>query len=193
MSIFTTRPQPARPVAPPWSIDEHRRWLGCLADGTPVMIRPLREDDRQRETEFIERLSTDTRRLRFLCDFKQPSQALIDQLMDVDDDRRVALVALTEIDGQMREIGVSRYAVTDEPDTCECAVTVADEWQRRGLGTLLMRHLVDEARRHGYRRMVSIDAAGNLAMYHLAQSLGFRRRLDANAPSLAIHTLDLEA
>jgi GNAT superfamily N-acetyltransferase len=193
MSLSITPRDTAHRAALPSAIVDHRHWPHRLADGTAVLIRPLREDDRQRETDFIRGLSADTRRLRFLCDFRQPSEALIDQLMDVDDNRRVALVALADMDGQTCEVGISRYVATADPDTCECAVTVTDAWQRRGLGSRLMGHLIDEARRHGFSRMVSIDAAGNQAMRHLARSLGFRRRLDADDPSLAIHTLDLDA
>lgn len=192
MSLFITPPDTAHRAALPPGAADHRHWTERLADGSTVWIRPLREEDRQRETDFIRHLSADTRRLRFLCDFKHPSEALIDQLMDVDDDRRVALVALVDRDGQTCEVGVSRYVATADPHTCECAVTVADEWQRRGLGIRLMVHLIGEARRRGFSRMVSLDAAGNQAMRHLARSLGFRRRLDADDPSLAIHTLDLE-
>ncbi len=162
-----------------------------LPNGTPLLIRPLRADDRQRETDFIRQLSPHSRRLRFLCDFKQPSEALIDQMMDVDDDRRLALIALVRIEGELREIGVARYCATQEQDTCECAITVADAWQRQGLGTLLMHHLIDEARQHGFTRMISIDAGSNQAMRRLAHSLGFQCRLDPEDPSQVIHACNL--
>ncbi|WP_130618043.1 GNAT family N-acetyltransferase [Dyella amyloliquefaciens] len=162
-----------------------------LRNGAPVLIRPLRADDRQLETDFIRNLSPETRRQRFLCDFKQPSEALIDQMMDVDHDRRLAFIALVRVEGELREIGVARYCATLDEGACECAITVADAWQHLGLGVLLMRHLIDEAERHGFRHMVSIDAASNLAMRRLASTLGFQCRLDPEDPSQVIHTLEL--
>lgn len=169
---------------------EHRETLN---DGTAVLIRSLREDDRQLETDFIRHLSPHSRRLRFLCDFKQPSDALIDQMMDVDHDRREALIAVAVVEGVAREVGVARYCATMDGDTCECAVTVADAWQHHGLGCLLMRYLIDEARSHGFRRMISIDAASNQAMRALALALGFQRRLDPDDTSQVIHSFQLQA
>lgn len=183
---FPVAPAPGTLAACP----EHQE---VLPNGTPLWIRPLRADDRQLETDFIRHLSPQTRRQRFLCDFKQPSEALIDQMMDVDHDRRVALIALVRVEGELREIGVARYCATPDPDSCECAITIADAWQGQGLGTLLMHYLVDEARQHGFTRMISIDAASNHGMRRLARSLAFQCRLDPEDPSQVIHTLELQA
>jgi GNAT superfamily N-acetyltransferase len=166
-------------------------WIESLADGTRVLIRPLREEDREREEDFIHRLSPDSRRFRFMGGFKEASPELINQLMDVDYDQRMAFVALAHDNGKLREVGVSRYSATDEQGHCECAVTVADDWCQRGLGVLLMRHLIDLARRNGFTQMLSLDAADNEGMRDLASYLGFRRRLDPGDSTQVIHTLDL--
>ena len=68
---------------------------------------------------------------------------------------------------------------------------MADEWRNRGLGVLLMRHLIDVARSRGVRSMFSIDEADNAAMSDLARFLGFRRRRDLNDATLVVHTLAL--
>lgn len=166
-------------------------WIDQLLDGTPVLIRPLRTEDREREEDFIRRLSPTARRYRFLGDFREASPALVDQLMKVEFPRLVAFVALVHDDGKLREIGVSRFAATDDARQCECAVTVADEWQRRGLGVLLMRHLIDVARSNGYQRMVSLDDASNRPMHELASFLGFRRELAPDDSARVMHILDL--
>jgi GNAT superfamily N-acetyltransferase len=166
-------------------------WIDSLTDGTRVLIRPLREEDREREEDFIRRLSPDSRRFRFMGAFKDASPELINQLMDVDYVQRTAFVALAHENGKLREVGVSRYSATGEKGYCECAVTVADDWRQRGLGVLLMRHLIDLARRNGYKHMVSLDAGDNEAMRDLAGYLGFHRRLDPGDSSQVSHTLDL--
>jgi GNAT superfamily N-acetyltransferase len=166
-------------------------WIESLADGTPVLIRPLRPQDREREEDFLRRLSPDSRRFRFLGGFKEAGPDLVNQLMDVDYDQRMAFVALAHDNGKLREVGVSRYSATSEQGHCECAVTVADDWRQRGLGVLLMRHLIDLARRNGFKVMTSLDAADNEAMRDLANYLGFHRRLDPDDSSQVIHTLDL--
>ncbi|WP_114240697.1 GNAT family N-acetyltransferase [Dyella sp. C9] len=180
----------AGPGAAPQPIAADPGWE-CLHDGSRVLIRPLQAQDRELETAFLLSLSPRTRRQRFLCDFRQPSRALIDQLMDVDHESRIALIAVADTGDGPVEVGVSRFSATDEPGVCECAVTVTDDWQHKGLGELLMRRLIDEARLHGFTRMISLDAASNHSMRILARRLGFERRLDPTDPSQAIHTLAL--
>jgi GNAT superfamily N-acetyltransferase len=170
---------------------EGDHWIEALRDGTPVLIRPLAESDRQREIDFIDRLSHRSRRMRFLGDFRKMSVASIDRLMKIDYESQMAFVALVHENGALREIGISRYSATSDGKRCECAVTVADEWQGRGLGVLLMRHLVDIARRNGFKQMFSVDAADNQAMRDLASYLGFNRRMDPEDSALVIHSLDL--
>lgn len=166
-------------------------WIESLNDGTRVLIRPLREEDRGREQTFIDRLSLESRRFRFMDTFKKASPALLDQLMDVDNLQQVALIALAHDDGELREVGISRYAATAQDKQCECAVTVADDWRERGLGVLLMRHLISQARQSGFRQMVSFDAADNAAMNDLASFLGFHTHHDPQDSTQLVHTLDL--
>lgn len=175
----------------PFGVIEGTHWIEALNDGSRVLIRPLGPQDRERETQFINRLSADARHFRFLGSFREASPALVDQLMDVDDRHRLAFVALAHDNGQLREVGVSRYSASPDEKRCECAVTVADDWRHRGLGVLLMRHLIDIARKNGFKQMFSIDAAGNEPMRELASYLGFQRQLDPDDPSRAIHTLDI--
>ncbi|HMH67559.1 MAG TPA: GNAT family N-acetyltransferase [Pinirhizobacter sp.] len=165
-------------------------WIETLRDGSHVQVRPLRADDRARETEFIRRLSPQAQRFRFLGEFRDPPERLVDQLMAVDGAKDVALVALAHDDGELREVGIARYSASDHHRTCECAVTVADDWHDRGLGYMLMRHLIDVARRNGFHRMFSLDSSANGPMRELASSLGFRREEDPGDATLVTHTLD---
>ncbi|BAN48420.1 GNAT family N-acetyltransferase [Metapseudomonas resinovorans] len=184
--LQSAQPLTASPAVP---ADDH--WIEALDDGSHVLIRPLRAEDREREREFIRRLSPETRHLRFLCAIKEASPALLDQLMDVDYRDRMAFVALVHRDGELIEVGVSRYAATDEPGHCECAVTVADDWLGRGLGVVLMRHLIDSARNNGFKRIYSVDAATNAGMQRTARALGFNCRRDPHDATQVIHSLEL--
>lgn len=170
---------------------EGTHWIDHLNDGTVVLIRPLRPDDRRREEDFVRALSPDARRFRFMCTFREASPELVDQLMDVDYEKRMAFVALAHEDGHLSEVGVSRYSATDDGRRCECAVTVAENWRHRGLAVLLMRHLIEMARKQGFRQMFSMDAADNRPMQDLATYLGFSRSLDPNDPTQVLHTLAL--
>ena len=184
-------PSPTTPAALPPEALEGTHWIDSLRDGTRVLIRPIRAEDRAREQDFINRLSPQSRRFRFMGTFSQASPALIHQLVDIDYATQMAFVALLHEDGKLREIGVSRYSATGADGQCECAVTVADDWRQRGLAVLLMQHLIKLARQNGYKQMISIDAADNEAMHDLAHYLGFQRQLDPQDSTQVIHTLSL--
>lgn len=166
-------------------------WIETLQDGSHVLIRPLQPDDRDREIDFIERLSPEARHFRFLGTIKEVSPELLDRLMEVDYRNSLALVALAHQNGELVEVGVSRYAASGEKDRCECAVTVADAWQHRGLAVALMRHLIDAARKNGFKQMYSIDSAANRPLQDLASYLGFERQRDPDDTTQVIHTLQL--
>ena len=165
-------------------------WIEALRDGRHVLIRPLTEKDREREYAFIKHLSPESRHMRFLAQVNEPGTAMLDQLMDVDGKKRLAYIALIHDNGKLIEIGVSRYAATADNE-CECAVTVADEYQHLGLGTALMEHLIKAARKNGFRQMYSIDAASNAPMRDLAKALGFETRHDPDDSRQVIHSLYL--
>lgn len=188
-TLPTGIPSPAN-ASPPVLL-EGTHWIDHLRDGTVVLIRPLRPDDREREEDFLRAMSPDAKRLRFMCSFREASPELVDQLMDVDDDSRMAFVALAHEDGTLREVGISRYSTNGDRTRCECAVTVAEHWRHRGLAVVLMRHLIDLARQHGFKQMYSLDSADNRAMQELAAYLGFKRSLEPSDPTQVIHTLAL--
>lgn len=184
---MNSNPLVYRPSAGP----DYPRWSETLRDHTHVVIRPITPQDKTAERDFIEGLSMEARRYRFLGQVRCPSESLIEQFTHIDYVHEVAFVAVTPEDGHERIVGVSRYS-TDEPgEVCECAVTVTDEWQNKGLGTLLMRHLIDVARARGIRRMFAIDSAENVRMQDLARYLGFDRRSDPDDATQVIHELNL--
>jgi GNAT superfamily N-acetyltransferase len=170
---------------------EGDHWVESLRDGTRVLVRPLQPKDRAMEEEFIRRLSSEARRFRFLGDFKEPDKALLDHLMHVDYVHDMAFVAMAHDNGQLREVGISRYSTTGDGKQCECAITVADDWQNRGLAVLLMRHLIDVARKQKLTRMFSIDDIYNTPMRELANYLGFKRESHPDDPRSAVYSLVL--
>lgn len=163
----------------------------ALMDGSEVTIRALRREDAQLERDFIRNLSPESRWMRFLGQVAEPGDSLLRKLTELDYQHDMAFIALAREDGITREVGVSRYSLTPDGKQCECAVTVADAWQGKGLGTILMRDLIDIARRRGIRSMFSIDAADNEKMRELARDLGFNREQDPDDRTRVIHRLVL--
>jgi GNAT superfamily N-acetyltransferase len=166
-------------------------WIEPLDDGRYVLIRPLRPNDRTLESAFIRGLSPPFRHDRLLADFLEPSTRLFDPWMATDGNGAIALIALVHEDGELKEIGIARYRSTGLAGQCECAVTVADGWQHLGLGIKLMLHLIDQARRNRFQRLLSFDAASNESMRELARQLGFHRAPDPADASQVIHSFDL--
>jgi GNAT superfamily N-acetyltransferase len=176
----------------PWALGpDYPRWTETLRDHTRVVIRPLTRKDAAREREFIESLSPESLRFRILGQVRHPSIELIQQLTDIDYQRDVAFAAVVPHDGDERILGVSRYSTSADGVSCECAVTVLDDWHRKGLGTLLMRHLIEVARARGIVFMVSVDSAENVEMGDLARYLGFSTEHDPQDASQVVHRLVL--
>lgn len=175
------------------SAPDNLQWHEKLRDGTTVLIRPIQAADAALERQFIERLSPQSRRYRFLGTIKTPSPELLRRFTHPELVRGVAFIALIADGPENREIGVCRYSASPDGLSCECAVAVSDEWQGKGLATILMRRLIDTARARGIERMYSIDANDNQGMRELAEHLGFRRRVDPEDPTFVIHTLDVKA
>lgn len=90
-----------------------------LPGGLMLRVRPLLPDDRDREREFIQSLSERTRYLRLFTPLRFLPPHLLDQLMDIDYDRRMALVAAVQNNGKEEFVGVARYGEADQPDTAE--------------------------------------------------------------------------
>ena len=167
-------------------------WRETLDNGTVVTIRAIRKEDGPLERDFITGLSPETRRMRFLGQIGEPSDALIKSLTDLDFSHDMALIATVEQRGRPVEVGVSRYATGDDRSVGECAIVVADDWQHRGIGTLLMQRLIEGARGRGMKRLFSIDDAENAQMRELAEHLGIKRHFDPGNPHEVVHSLDLD-
>ncbi len=167
------------------------QWTHTLRNGAQVIIRPLGKSDAALERAFIESLSAQSRRFRFLGQIGCPSDEMIRGLTDIDYVRDVAFAAIADIGGTAREIGVARFSVSKDGQSCECAVAVSDDLHGQGLGTLLMNHLIDIARERGIGEMISLDSAENFAMRDLAEALGFRREQDPDDGTQVIHRLKL--
>ena len=159
--------------------------------GEAVTLRPIRITDTDMESEFIRRLSPKSKHFRFLGGVGELPPAEVARLCKVDGKFSVAFVATVQRAGREVEIGVSRYAPDSRADAREIAVTVADEWQHKGLGAALMRELIEAARSNGVKQLYSVDLAENDAMAALARDLGMSAKRDPGDPHQTIYSLAL--
>jgi len=100
------------------------------------------------------------------------SRAELRYLTEVDGRDHVALVAEYPGDPGRRLIAVGRFVrLQDDPEAAEVAIVVADDWHRRGLGSLLAEQLAERARGLGIRRFTATMAADNVAAHRLMTKL----------------------
>jgi acetyltransferase len=155
-----------------------------LPDGSRVMLRPIRPEDAQLETQFVEGLSPETRRLRFQSALRSLTPSMLARFTQIDYDREMAIVAIDSKEGRDREVAVARYIRMPDGKTCEYAVVVADAWQNRGLGRRMMARLIEIAREGGLKRMTGQVLASNASMLQLCEKLGFVVERDPGDPML---------
>jgi RimJ/RimL family protein N-acetyltransferase len=142
-----------------------------LRDGSTVLIRQVRGTDAPLLADGFARLSARSRRMRFLGTKTTLSAAELRYFTDVDHYDHEALGALSPADG--RGAGIARYIRdSDDPRAAEIAVTIADDWQGRGLGAELLARLSDRARQAGIDRFTATVSADNVAMTRLLWKMG---------------------
>lgn len=173
-----TRANPAYPA----------RWVKreVLRDGTEVLLRPIKSSDAGAEVAFFNGLSDHTRYQRFMMAVHELTPEMVKHFTDVDYQREMAFVATQGNaggeNGETEEIvGIVRYVARGK--VCEFAVAVADAWQHRGLGTLLMKRLMRYARRRGHKVMQGSTFSTNTEMIDFAQKLGFSTHIDPDGPT----------
>lgn len=156
-----------------------------LRDGSEVRIRPIRPDDRERMQAAFRRLSRESRYQRFLVSTTQLTDEMLDYLTEVDHHDHEALVALDAATGE--GVGVARY-VRLEPggDAAEAAITVIDDWQGRGLGTLLLELLARRAMREGITRFRGTLLARNTEIIDVLERLAPVRVIDRELGTVEI-------
>jgi len=155
----------------------HFRREETLADGTSVTLRPIRPEDAEIEQAFVRGLSGESRYMRFMRVLNELTPEMLVRFTQIDYDREMAFIALHETDGTQAQIGVARYNMEPDGETAEFALVVGDDWQARGLGTALLRILVEYARLHGVRELFGDVLERNAGMRGLGARLGFEEQL----------------
>jgi GNAT superfamily N-acetyltransferase len=147
--------------------------MAQLRDGSEVVVRELTSRDAPVLAEAFERLSPESRELRFLGAKRRLSTVDLQYLTDVDGHTHEALGAVDVASG--RGVGVARFVrLAPEAPVAEVAVTVVDDWQRRGLATLLLEELNARARAEGIERYTALVSGDNEAVVSLLDRIGAR-------------------
>jgi len=158
-----------------------------LSDGTELTVRPIRPEDAKIEQEFVRRLSEESKYFRFMQAVSELTPQMLVRFTQIDYDREMALIAVHEQpDGSELQVAVARYTMDPDRTACEFALTVADEWQGRGVGYHLMEKLMEVARTRGMDTIHGEVLAANSHMLGLMQRLGFEIRMSPDETDIKL-------
>jgi GNAT superfamily N-acetyltransferase len=145
-----------------------------LPDGTRLVIRPIRPDDKRLLARAVAELSDESARRRFLAPKRSLSPRELRYLTVIDGRDHLALVAVRADDPAVL-VAVARCVRSPhDPQTAEMAILVADPWQRLGLGRRLAELLAEAARAVGVRRFTATLLGENVAAHRMLRTIAPR-------------------
>lgn len=169
-----------------------------MRDGREWLLRPIRPEDAESLQTFVRGLSDESRYMRFVSMLRELTPRMLARYTRIDYHRELALVATIqepnpENRGYPREriIGFAHYLRNADGRGAEYALVVGDEWQRCGLGSQLMRALIEAAHEQGLTYIDGLVLGTNRPMLGLMSYLGFKIDPDEEDPGMRRVWLDL--
>jgi acetyltransferase len=161
----------------------------ALEDGSRITVRPIRPEDEPLLVNFHHTLSERTVYMRYFHWMKLEQRTAHERLTRMcflDYDRQMALVAERDdpASGERQIVAVGRLVKSHTVEEAELAVIVSDGFQRRGIGTAVVRQLVDFARAEKLQRITATVLFENRPMQKVFERLGFRMKQTADSESL---------
>ena len=144
-----------------------------LPNGVNITIRPIRPEDADMEKDFVHRLSERTKYFRFMQALQELTPEMIVRFTQIDYDREMAFVAISDNNDLPNEMGVCRYMMNPDGHSAEFALVVSDDCQGMGIGSRLMRTLMQTAKNRGISVFEGEVLAINKPMLSLVSKLGF--------------------
>ncbi|WP_438001585.1 GNAT family N-acetyltransferase [Sorangium sp. So ce185] len=151
-----------------------------LPSGEALLCRPVRLSDEAALQDLFYRLSDESVYRRFMSHKREHPHEEMQQLVNLDYEQNMAIVACA---GPERDavVGMARYDVDPKNNLADIAFVVRDEWQGKGVGTLLMRRMAEIARARGLSGFEADVLLSNKAMMRVLEKSGLRLSLDLEA------------
>ena len=163
---------------------EHEDWI-TLRDGFVVFLRPIKPTDGPLLLDFFQKLSPETIYFRFLTRLKSLHPDLLKHYVEIDYDKHFALAAVIEGEQGESIIGTSRYIVKNKADHAELTIVLRNDWQRKGLGKIMAKRVVDIARSKGISSIEILFDYRNEGMIRLFASLGYPVKYESSILDIA--------
>ena len=142
--------------------------IAALKDGTKIRLGSIGVCDKQCIMSAFENLSGRSRYTRYHAPIGKLPDSYLESLLQADNLNSVVIVAYVADNDPLRGAGLARYVrLADEPGVAECSITIADDFQGKGLGALLLDYLVRHARLNKLSTLRGYVLSGNRPMIKL--------------------------
>jgi acyl-CoA hydrolase/GNAT superfamily N-acetyltransferase len=164
-----------------------------LRDKTQVLVRPIRSSDEEPLQRLLYELSDESRYLRFMGHKSTHPHQEMQKLVDADYAASVALVVAEPTSGDL--VAMAQYEVEPSTGCADIAFVVRDDWQRRGIGSCLMRRMIELGRAKGVLGFTADVFPSNLGMMLVFHQSGLtvQSRLDGGVCRLSMRLVDEDA
>ncbi len=147
-----------------------------LKDGTLVQLRPIHPLDENQAESFRGKLSAESIYDRFLGYIPKISNRLVERLINIDYSQEMAIVAEVHLE-EKEVIAVARIA-SDGSSSADFAIIIADNWQKKGLGTILTSYLIGVAKEMAFEKIYATVFTRNKGMLEILKRKEFTFRAE---------------
>jgi acyl-CoA hydrolase/GNAT superfamily N-acetyltransferase len=155
-------------------------------DGQDVVIRPAKPDDERRIQEHYYEMEKQDVVLRFFHEKTSFKRDEVEDISQVDYVKNLTVIAVLGEAGFETVIGVGEYLLGETKNIAEVAFSVAHEWQRKGLGKILLKKLAAAALENGILGLVAYTSAENQAMIELFRTLPYKIQTNIDYETLIL-------
>ncbi|MGC8831698.1 MAG: GNAT family N-acetyltransferase [Thermoproteota archaeon] len=152
--------------------EELKRYI-TLENGTKLLIRPIKPSDATMKQHLFYALSKESVAKRYLGPLKSLPWERVWPYVIVDYRDEMVLVAVVEEDGVESMVGMGSYSRIPRTELAEVALVVRDDWQGKGIGTELLKYLIELAKARGFEGLKAWVLVENVRMMHLFKKCGY--------------------
>lgn len=167
----------------PVHFEEHVR----TGTGVDIFIRFIRPEDAPLLIELFESLSQRSIYMRFFMPLKEFPRSIYARFTQIDYDREIALVALTEPPQKEMMLGVARVITERDLKAAEFSVVVGDPWQGKGIGAELLKRCLEIARKRKIEKVHGVVLSENTQMIALGRKMGFEIKREPGSKEFELY------
>jgi acetyltransferase len=163
-----------------------------LPGGQTLLLRPIRPEDKRAYVKLFESLPPEDIAMRFLSPMKALSDSLATRLTQIDCRREMALALVDKCgSGETELLGVVRFSADPDNERAEFAILLRRNLTGIGLGPMMMRRIIECARKRGIKEIFGEVLSENAPMLKLCGALGFRLERMPNEPGVTLASFHL--